>query len=527
MLLLIDNYDSFTYNLYQYLCELGEDVEVVRNDKITLDEIEKMAPERIVISPGPSTPLQAGISNDVIRRFGPTLPVLGVCLGHQCIGYVYGGEIVGAKQIMHGKASVVHHANKGVFIGIPSPFSAIRYHSLMVRKETLPDCLEVTAWTDDGTIMGFRHKQHPVEGVQFHPESFMTESGKELLKNFLKKKEGSIKNAIQKLSAGKSLTTTEAAAAMEEIMNGTATPAQFGAFVTSLRFKGETVEEITGLAKTMRAKAVPVDVSGQIVDTCGTGGDGAHTFNISTAAAFVAAGAGLKVAKHGNRAMSSQCGSADVLEALGVKIDLNAERVKTCIDQVGIGFLFAQVFHPAMKYAAAPRKEIGIRTVFNILGPLTNPAGAKAQVVGVPDATLLEKIALVLKELGCQHALVVHGEDGLDEITTTGKTFICELKQGEIIKYEIGPEDFGMERTSPEKIKGSTPMENANLILSILTGTPGPQRDIVVLNAAAVLLASDKATTLQEGVVMAKNIITSGKALAKLNQLVELSKKLA
>ena len=174
MLLLIDNYDSFTYNLYQYLCELGEEVEVVRNDKITVAEIEKMSPERIVISPGPSTPLQAGISNEVIKKFGPTLPVLGVCLGHQCIGHVYGGEVVGAKTIMHGKASVIHHTGKGVFSSIPNPFSAIRYHSLMIRRETLPDCLEVTAWTDDGTIMGVRHKQYPVEGVQFHPESFMT-----------------------------------------------------------------------------------------------------------------------------------------------------------------------------------------------------------------------------------------------------------------------------------------------------------------------------------------------------------------
>jgi anthranilate synthase/phosphoribosyltransferase len=525
MLLLIDNYDSFTYNLYQYLSELGEDVEVVRNDKITVSEIEKMNPDRIVISPGPSSPLNAGISNEVIRHFGSKVPILGVCLGHQCIGYVYGGRVVRAKQVMHGKASAIHHSNRGLFAGLSDPISAIRYHSLMVEREGLPECLEVTAWTDDGTVMGLKHRQYPVEGVQFHPESFMTQCGKEILKNFLKKREGAIKTAISKLVAGKSLTTDEAASAMEDIMGGTATPAQFGTFVTALRMKGETVEEITGLVKIMRARAIPVKVSCPVVDTCGTGGDGAHTFNISTAAAFVAAGAGMKVAKHGNRAMSSQCGSADVLESLGVKIDLNAEQVKKCIEQVGIGFMFAQVFHPAMKYASAPRKEIGIRTVFNILGPLTNPAGATAQVIGVPEAALLTKMAGVLQGLGCRHALIVHGEDGLDELTTTGKTSICELKNDSVSEYEISPEDVGLSRTTADKLQGSSAMENANLILRILAGVPGPQRDIVLLNAAAILLAGDKVATLQEGVTLAKSVIGSGKALAKLNQLIELSKK--
>ena len=216
------------------------------------------------------------------------------------------------------------------------------------------------------------------------------------------------------------------------------------------------MDEIVGLAKTMRAKAIPVNTDEPVVDTCGTGGDGSDTFNISTAAAFVAAGAGLKVAKHGNRAMSSQCGSADVLEALGVKIDLNAEQVQRCLQEVGIGFMFAPAFHPAMKYAAAPRREIGIRTVFNILGPLTNPAGAKAQVLGVADESLVEKLALVLQSLGCHHALVVHGEDGLDEITITGKTHVCELKDGHIESYTISPEDFGLSRASLDSLKGGS-----------------------------------------------------------------------
>lgn len=336
-----------------------------------------------------------------------------------------------------------------------------------------------------------------------------------------------IREAIQTLVSGRSLTTEEAAGAMEEIMQGEATPAQFGAFVTALRLKGETAEEIAGLAKAMKAKVIPVTVSHPVVDTCGTGGDGLHTFNISTTAAFVAAGAGLKVAKHGNRAMSSHCGSADVLEALGVRIDLNAEQVQRCLEEVGIGFMFAPVFHPAMKYASAPRREIGIRTIFNILGPLTNPAGATAQVLGVAEGSLVEKLARVLHSLGTKHALVVHGEDGLDEITITGKTRICELKEGSLRNYSVSPEDCDLPRASLTSLRGGTADKNAAQLRRILTGTPGPQRDVVLINAGAVLLAGDRVATLQEGVALAKEVVDSGRARAKLEQLIEFSQSLA
>jgi len=332
-----------------------------------------------------------------------------------------------------------------------------------------------------------------------------------------------IKEAISALIDGRSLGMEEAAQVMEEIMNGDVTPAQFGAFVTALRLKGETVEEIAGLARVMRAKAIPVACSGPVVDTCGTGGDGSATFNISTTAAFIVAGAGLKVAKHGNRAMSSQCGSADVLEALGVRLDLTAGQVQRCLEEVGIGFMFAPAFHPAMKYAAAPRREIGIRTVFNILGPLTNPAGAGAQVLGVADGSLVEKLALVLQSLGCKHALVVHGEDGLDEITLTGKTNVCELKAGTVKAYAIAPEDFGLARADKDSLKGGTVEENAALLRSILAGAPGPPRDVVLLNAAAALVAGDRVQSLQQGVDLAREAMASGQALARLGQLIELS----
>jgi anthranilate phosphoribosyltransferase len=336
-----------------------------------------------------------------------------------------------------------------------------------------------------------------------------------------------IKEAIAALVSGRSLAADDAAQVMEEIMQGEATPAQFGAFVTALRLKGETVDEIVGLARTMRAKAIPVITDGLVVDTCGTGGDGSHTFNISTTAAFVAAGAGLKVAKHGNRAMSSQCGSADVLEALGAKIDLNAEQVQKCLQEIGIGFMFAPAFHPAMKYAAVPRREIGIRTVFNILGPLTNPAGAKAQVLGVADESLVEKLALALQNLGCHHALVVHGEDGLDEITVSGKTRVCELKGSHIVNYTIVPEDIGLTCANSDSLKGGSAQENAELLRNILSGVPGPQRDAVLMNTAAVLLAGDKVETLRRGVELAQKTIDSGYALNKLEQLIELSQNLS
>ena len=336
-----------------------------------------------------------------------------------------------------------------------------------------------------------------------------------------------IKEAIQTLVSGRPLTTDEAALVMEEIMQGEATRAQFGAFVTALRYKGETVDEIVGLAKTMRAKAIPVSISGPVVDTCGTGGDSSATFNISTVAAIIAAACGLKVAKHGNRAMSSQCGSADVLETLGVKIDLGAKEVKQCLDEVGIGFMFAPVFHPAMKYAASPRREIGIRTVFNILGPLTNPAGAGAQLLGVADGSLVEKMARVLQWLGSHHVLVVHGEDGLDEITITGKTRVCELKDNSLKTYTISPEDFGLSRASLDALRGGSTAENASLVLGILKGDPGPKLDAVLLNAGGVLLAGDRANTLGQGVALAKEALESGRALAKLNTLIKVSQGFA
>jgi anthranilate phosphoribosyltransferase len=329
-----------------------------------------------------------------------------------------------------------------------------------------------------------------------------------------------IREAIAALVDGRSLTEAEAAAVMEEIMSGEATPAQFGAFVTALRLKGETVDEIAGMARVMREKARRVHVEGVLLDTCGTGGDARGTFNVSTAAAFVAAGAGARVAKHGNRAMTSRCGSADVLEALGARIDLSPEQVKACLEETGVGFMFAPSFHPAMKFAAGPRREIGVRTVFNILGPLTNPAGAACQVLGVAEPSLAETMAQVLARLGSRRALVVHGRDGLDEMSISGPTLVCELVEGCVRQYEVTPKEVGLALYEAASVAGGTPEENAAALREVLAGRPGPQRDIVLLNAAAGLVALERAAALAEGVAQAAEAIDSGAARERLERFV-------
>jgi anthranilate phosphoribosyltransferase len=336
-----------------------------------------------------------------------------------------------------------------------------------------------------------------------------------------------IKEAIGTLVGGKSLSYEEAYFVMGEIMNGEATPSQIASFLTALRIKGETVDEIAGLAAVMSAKATAVKIKGPAIDIVGTGGDGSSSFNISTAAAFVAAGAGLKVAKHGNRAMSSRCGSADILEALGVKIDLGAEGVEECIEKVGMGFMFAQVFHPAMKHAAPVRKEIGIRTVFNILGPLTNPAHVEHILLGVPSEELGHKIAAVLHRLGTKHALVVHGKDGLDEISLSGKSVIWEITEAKLSPArEVSPESFGIKSVKNADIKGGTPQENAATLLCILDGEKGVGRDIVVINAAAALIAGNMTKDMKEAARLAEETIDSGQAKDILERLVVLSQRL-
>jgi anthranilate phosphoribosyltransferase len=329
-----------------------------------------------------------------------------------------------------------------------------------------------------------------------------------------------MQTAIRKVVDGHSLTEQEACSLATAIMSGQATPAQIAALLIALRMKGETADEITGFARAMRAGATPLPLPPEeLVDTCGTGGDGSGTFNISTVSAFAAAGAGCKVAKHGNRSISSRCGSADLLRALGVNIELSPEATARCIEQVGVGFMFAPLYHPSMKHATGPRKEIGVRSIFNILGPLANPAGARRQLLGVFKRELTETLAQVLRMLGSLHCLVVHGEDGLDEITLTGNTYVSELRDGNIHNCTLGPEEFGMQRSSAEQLAGGDPDANAQIALDVLRGKPGPARDIVLLNAAAVTYVSGRATSVLEGVRLAAEAVDSGRALQTLEAL--------
>ena len=348
-----------------------------------------------------------------------------------------------------------------------------------------------------------------------------------------------ITDAIKRMIDRESLTLPEAESVLDQIMMGQCTDTQIASFLTALRMKGETVDEVTGFARVMRNRATVVapqaavraDLTGTgrdaLIDTCGTGGDVSGSFNVSTATALVVAGAGVRVAKHGNRSASSQCGSADVMEALGVKLDLSPRQIADCIDRVGIGFLHAPYLHESMKHVARARKEMGIRTIFNMLGPLTNQAGAGAQLIGVYAAHLTLLFAEVLRELGTTRAVIVHGADGMDEITITAETLVTELRNGEISSYAVRPEDFGMRRATLADIKGGDATQNAEIIREVLGGAPGPRRDIVVLNAAAALMASSRAKDIREGISMARAVIDDRRGIEKLRQLIQFTNSAA
>jgi len=575
MILVIDNYDSFTYNLVQLLAVLGADVRVERNDAVTPAQVMAMEPRGIVISPGPGMPSHAGASETIIAAAGEAgIPVLGVCLGHQAIAEVYGGRVVRGPAPVHGKTSEVSHEGQGLMEGMPDAFIATRYHSLVVDRDTLPECLEITAETADGTIMGIRHKALPAFGVQFHPESVLTPEGIGILSNFLAltgeikapetgpddepRSESdplrlpasassapgaprrlhtspaalpdgplSVAGAIAGVANGANLSEAQAMEVMGHIMDGEATEAQIGALATALRMKGETVDEVTGFARAMRERMTPVRPRTEhYIDTCGTGGDELSTFNISTATAFVVAGAGVPIAKHGNRAVSSKAGSADVLEALGIRIDLSPEDMARCIDEVGLGFLFAQSLHASMRHAGGPRREIAIRTVFNILGPLTNPAGAKRQLLGVYDPRLAPVMAEVAGRLGAERVMVVNGHPGMDEVSASGATTVAEYWDGEVATYEITPESVGIARGSVYAIAGGDAKRNAEIIRALLEGEGGPRRDVVLMNAAAALLVAGAVEDLAEGVARARTSIDYGDALTRMEALAALTTSL-
>ncbi len=544
MILLIDNYDSFTYNLYQTIGVRTRDIAIARNDEITLKEIEEMNPDAIIISPGPGYPKDAGISVDVIKTFSGKIPILGVCLGHQAIAEAFGGKIVHAKEQLHGKQTDISLiTDNPLFDGLNSTVKAARYHSLVVDSISLPNCLSVIATDDKSQIMAIRHKKHPTYGVQFHPESILTgETGNIIIENFLNNVVGiktkktqspslpdsertELKKYLALVCDGKSLTEDEAYKVMDIIMSDRASNAQIACLLTALRIKGETIEEITGFAKLMREKMSKVNVS-EALDIVGTGGDLSNSFNISTTSSFVIAAAGQKVAKHGNRSVSSKSGAADVLEALGVKIASTHQQAERSLNEIGLTFLFAQSYHSAMKFVGPTRGQIGIRTIFNILGPLANPAKADYMILGTYDPNLLEPIARVLINLGIKRAMLVYGNDGLDEISISAPTTVCEINDGKLIKYEIKPEDFSLKRGTLADIVGGNAKENAEITKGILAGSvKGPKRDIVLLNSGCALYICGKCDSINNGVKIAAEAIDSGKALEKLEQLVEFTNR--
>lgn len=542
MILMLDNYDSFTYNLYQQIGEMYPDIKVVRNDAVTIEDIEKLAPEAIIVSPGPGSPDDAGICVEAIKYFTGKIPVFGICLGEQSIGQAFGGKVILANAPLHGKATKVHvDTDCPVFAGLPAIVEVGRYHSLIVERESLPDCLEVIAEDSDGQIMALKHRTAPTYGIQFHPESVLTPMGGIITANFLRlaglkinegvvpKIEKADKVELRKylniVVDGHDLTEDEAFAAMDIIMRGNATDTQIAAFATALRMKGETIDEITGCARAMRSNATALENASDSVDIVGTGGDKANTFNISTTASFVIGGCGQRVAKHGNRSVSSKSGAADVLEALGVKITTTPDKASEILRRCGVVFLFAQNYHGSMRFAGPARRETGLRTVFNILGPLCNPAFSDYIVAGCYDGSMVESLCRVFKNLGLKRAMVVHGGDGLDEITITGDTQVAELlPDGNIITYRINPAQFGLGVYDKSEVVGGTAEENAEITKGILSGSiTGAKRDIVVLNAGCALHITGKAKSIAEGVEMAKKSIDDGAAMKVLDKMIEVS----
>lgn len=538
MYVIIDNYDSFTYNLYQYLSELTDkEIYVVRNDKIGTDEVERLNPEGIIISPGPGRPEEAGISVDIIRKFAGQVPILGVCLGHQAIGYAFGAKIVQAKNIVHGKVDSIKLDGRGLFRNIPAQAGFTRYHSLVLDEKTIPEELEITARSSDGEIMGVRHKKYLVEGIQFHPESIASDYGKKILKNFInyKRKPFNMGKLLFKVISGKNCTYAEAADFMENLTEGELSDTHIASFLTAMNMKGVVPEEIAGFVSILKRKKRSLKTDFPVLDTCGTGGDGLGTFNISSLAAVAAAAAGAKVAKHGNRGVSSPSGSADFFKALGMEIDLSPDKASVLLEKTGFSFLFAPIYHSAMRFAAPVRRELKMKTVMNLLGPLANPADAEYQLIGVYSEELISTVAEASRLLGTKRVMVVHGMEGLDEISVCGPTRIVEINEkGEKKDYIFDAENIGIKQYRIEDLQGGSASDNAEIARSILYefsegGTRDNRyaavRDAVLLNAGAALYVYGIADSIKEGYGKVLAAYSEGRVGEKLKEIVDESRE--
>ncbi len=528
MILVLDNYDSFTYNICQLLSGLGHAVEVYRADCITVDEIAQKNPDVLVISPGPGTPQEAGVSIEAVQTFAGKIPILGICLGHQAICAAFGVPIVRAKRIVHGKTEKIAHTGTGIFRRIPKDVMVTRYHSLVADRTHMPDTLQIIAESYDGDVMAVEHTHYRCTGIQFHPESIGTEYGVTMIENFIRAPHHSLPlhKAIP-LMESRTLTCDEANAVMDDITAGFASDAQIGAFCQTLRMRAPAAEELAGFARSLRNQALPfpMPLSDEIrLDTCGTGGSHKKQFNVSTASACIAAAAGVGVVKHGNRAASSRSGSADVLEAAGANIMLSAENAYAVYRSCGMTFLFARTFHGAMRHVAAARSALGFKTVFNCIGPLANPASATHQIIGVYDRTLVEPMCDALRYLGVTRALVVHARNGLDEIGSTCPTDVAELDHGVITSYTLTPKDFGVPDDTEEPTVSGDACENARILREILSGQDSSAARLVYVNAATALYCTGVVSSFADGYSRAQELCANGTAEAFFNRFIRESR---
>lgn len=528
MIVIIDNYDSFTYNIYQSVCNLtNEPVTVLRSKECSIADIEKLKPSHLIVSPGPGRPEDAGISVEAIKHFAGKLPILGVCLGHQAIGYAFGAKIVQAKFIKHGIAEEINLDGRGIFRNIGKKGTFTRYHSLIVDENTLSADFEVTARATDGDIMGIRHKKYDIEGVQFHPESIASKEGDPLFKAFLNYRRDSlpVTAILNKLIAKEDLDQKTAELFMETLTDGLLDERQTAAILTAIAAKGPAASEIAGCAAVLCRKktVIPFSKEIELTDIVGTGGDSKGSFNISSMSSLIAAACGLKVAKHGNRAVSSKSGAADFFEAFGIKINAAPEKMAKVIEKTNFGFLFAPVYHSAMRFAGPVRKALGIKTIMNLIGPLSNPANAKYLMLGVYSTDLLKPVADAAKMLGAKRVMVITSEDGFDEISPMTKTFVYEIDEdNQAMKYKIDPAEFGIPKCDDEELGGGTAKENIALAKDLLQGKGRPAiRYASLLNAAAALYVGKQANSLKAGYEMAKNALDSGAVEKKIEEVIK------
>jgi anthranilate synthase/phosphoribosyltransferase len=541
MILVIDNYDSFTFNVVQALeCATNEEIKVVRNDEAGLEQLAAMQPSHLIVSPGPGNPSGAGVSVEAIKYFAGKIPILGICLGHQAIGEAFGAKIVGAKFIKHGIVEDIDLDGRGVFRTIGRSAKFTRYHSLVIDEASLPADFEVTARAKDGDIMGVRHKTMAIEGVQFHPESIASQACQELFKAFLNYRRDNLPVAEylrQLLDEKKPLSRDQASFFMENLTDGTMDEKATAAILTAMAARGlPTADEMAGCAGALLKKKTDFPLAAKagatgtgLAEIVGTGGDGKGSFNISSLSALVAASCGQGVAKHGNRAVSSKSGAADFFENLGIKIMAEPEKTASLVKQTGFGFLMAPVYHAAMRFAAPVRKALGIKTIFNVLGPLLNPAGAEYEVLGVYSADLMEDYARAAKALGAKRVMVIHSRDGFDEISPCQPTDVFQINDdGKEYRYVIEPAKFGINNASEDELEGGSGADNARLAMEVLNG--GGRASIkaaVGLNAGAVLYLSGRAKTLKDGYDMATGAIANGTALRKLQEIQKVSEELS